>query len=367
MKWLWLTGFALGGLMVFQSSSGEIVFPGAEWEETTPESMGLDGRRLDEAAAVLAAKVGRDGAKRLVIVRHGRVVWKGSESDRRQGVWSMTKSFTSTVAGLLIADGKCTLDTKVADVLPSLKPKYAEVTIRHLVTMTSGYRAVGDEPRGDYLHGPSPTPFVPSPEPLFSPPGTKYAYWDSAMNLLGLVLTKLAGEPIEEVFRRRVAEPIGMKNWDWGDFGEVDGIVVNGGSGNGNRHVQISARDMARFGWLMLNRGRWQDKQLIPEWWIREATHVQVPASLPWAQPESKIDGRGVYGFNWWVNGIRADGQLALSAAPAGTFWAAGHNNNRCFVVPEWDMVIVRLGLDGKASEEAWNEFLAKVRDAIVK
>jgi hypothetical protein len=54
--------------------------------------------------------------------------------------------------------------------------------------MTSGYRAVGDEPRGDYLHGPSPTPFTPGP-PLFAPPGSRYAYWDSAMNQFAHVLT----------------------------------------------------------------------------------------------------------------------------------------------------------------------------------
>lgn len=367
MKWFWLLGLLSGGFMIFQHSSAEIVFPGAEWEETTPESVGLDQNRLNEAVEILATRVGRDGANRLVIVRHGKIVWKGPESDQRQGVWSMTKSFTSTVAGVLIEDKKCSLDTKISDVLPSLKPTYDAVTIRHLLTMTSGYRAMGDEPRGDYLHGPSPTPFIPNPEPLFTPPGTQYAYWDSAMNLFGLVLTKLAGEPMAEVFRRKVAEPIGMKNWDWGDFGKVDGIIINGGSGNSNRHVKISACDMARFGWLMLNRGRWRNNQIIPEWWVREATRVQVPATLPWAQPESKIDGRGVYGFNWWVNGIRADGKLALPALPAGSFWAAGHNNNRCFVVPEWDMVIVRLGLDGKASEDAWNEFLSKVHDAILK
>jgi CubicO group peptidase (beta-lactamase class C family) len=110
---------------------------------------------------------------------------------------------------------------------------YPDVTLRHFTTMTSGYRAVGDEPRGTYIHGPSRTPFDPSPEPLFEPPGSQYAYWDSAMNMFALVLTRIAGEPLEEVFRRRIAEPIGMdaEKWDWGDAGEDNGIVVNGGSG----------------------------------------------------------------------------------------------------------------------------------------
>ena len=206
---------------------------------------------------------------------------------------------------------------------------------------------------------------MPNPQPLFTPPGSQYAYWDSAMNTFALALTKIAGEPIEQLFKRRVADPIGMKNWDWGDYATVDGVVVNGGSGNGDKHIFIIARELARFGLLFLNRGRWNGRQLVPESWVAEATRVQVPATLPWAQPESEIDGRGVYGCNWWRNGVKPDGTRKLPAAPDGTFWASGHNNNKCFVIPEWDMVIVRLGLDGKAKDEVWNGFLAKVAESL--
>lgn len=341
------------------------VFPGAEWTEATPESQGVDSARLHEALEMLAGAVGADGVRELVVIRHGRMIWKGDRIDKRHGIWSATKSFTSTVLGLLIADGKCTLDTRVADVLPELKTHYPEVTLRHFTTMTSGYRAVGDETTGSYKHGPSNTPFVPNPQPLFTPPGSQYAYWDSAMNTFALALTKIAGEPIERFFKRRVADPIGLKNWDWGDYATVDGVIVNGGSGNGNKHVFITARQLARFGLLFLNRGRWNGRQLVPESWIAEATRVQVPATTPWAQPESKIDGRGVYGFNWWRNGRKPDGTLELPAASEGTFWASGYNNNKCFVIPEWDMVVVRLGLDGKAQDKAWNGFLAKVAESL--
>ena len=341
------------------------VFPAAEWAEATPQSQGVDSAKLNEAAELLARTVGADGARELVVIRHGRMIWKGDNIDKRHGVWSATKSFTSTVLGLLIADGKCTLDTRVADVLPELKTHYPDVTLRHFTTMTSGYRAVGDETTGSYKHGPSNTPFVPSAKPLFTPPGSQYAYWDSAMNTFGLALTKIAGEPIERFFKRRVADPIGMKNWDWGDYATVDGVIVNGGSGNGDKHIFITAREMARFGLLFLNHGRWNGRQLVPESWVAEATRVQVPATLPWAQPESEIDGRGVYGFNWWRNGVKPDGTRKLPAAPDGTFWASGHNNNKCFVIPEWNMVIVRLGLDGKAKDETWNGFLAKVAESL--
>lgn len=341
------------------------VFPGNRWEEATPDSQGVDAKKLEDATRLLAAGIGNDGVQELVVVRHGRMIWKGDSIDRRHGVWSATKSFTSTVLGLLIEDGKCTLDKRMAEVLPELKPHYPDATLRHFTTMTSGYRAVGDETTGSYKHGPSGTPFKPNPKPLFTPPGSQYAYWDSAMNTLGLALTRIAGEPMEELFRRRIAEPIGMKNWDWGEYATVDGLVVNGGSGNGNKHVFITAREMARFGLLFLNRGNWNGRQLVSSQWVAEATRVQVPSSLPWAQPESEIDGRGVYGFNWWRNGLKPDGQRKFPGAPEGMFWASGHNNNKCFVIPEWDMVIVRLGLDGQAKDAVWNEFLAKVGEAL--
>jgi CubicO group peptidase (beta-lactamase class C family) len=78
------------------------------------------------------------------------MIWKGDNIDHVHGVWSCTKSFTSTVLGLLIEDGKCSLDTRAASVVPALRPHYSDVTLRHFATMTSGYRAVGDETTGSY-------------------------------------------------------------------------------------------------------------------------------------------------------------------------------------------------------------------------
>jgi CubicO group peptidase (beta-lactamase class C family) len=339
------------------------VFPGDAWEEASPDSQGADKAKLAKAVDLLSRTIGKDGARELVIIRHGRIIWKGDNVDKQHGVWSVTKSFTSTVLGLLIEDGKCTLVTRIADVLPEMRASYADVTLRNFATMTSGYRAIGDAKAGEVSHGQSKTPFRPDPEPLFS--DSRFAYWDSAMNVFALALTKIAGEPLEPFFRRRVAEPIGIMEWKWGDFGKIDGILVNGGAGNAERNVFISARELARFGLLFLNQGKWNGRQLVSASWVKEATQVQVPPSLSWAHPESKIDGRGVYGYNWWCNGVKPDGTRKYPAAPAGMFWASGHNNNRCFVIPEWDMVIVRMGLDGRAQDEVWNGFFAKVSEAV--
>lgn len=361
------TLFALGcaaGL----AGAQEMIFPGTDWLEATPESQGVDSAKLHRAIAHLAAHTGRDKARELVIVVNGRLIWKGDNTDKVHGTWSCTKVFTSTVLGLLIAEGKCSLDTRAASVLPVMKAVYPDVTLRHFTTMTSGYRALGDEAKGGYTHGPSSTPFEPHPEPLFAP-GKAYAYWDSAMNQFGYALTLIAGEPLEDVFRRRIAEPIGMnpQAWKWGDFGKGHTPRINGGAGNAGRSVQISAREFARFGLLMLNNGRWDGRQLIPENWVQKATSVQVPASVTNAWLKSEIAGPGQYGFNWWVNGRDASGALTWPGAPADTYAAQGHNNNRLYVVPSWRMVVVRLGLDQgerKWTEAEQGEFLRLVGEA---
>ena len=346
-----------------------MAFPGAQWQEVTPEAAGLDSVRLKEAVRHLETSVGRDGSRELLIVRNGKIVWQGENVDHVHGVWSCTKSFTSAVLGLLIEDGKCDLETKVASILPEMKAHYPEVTLRHFTTMTSGYRAEGDTTSGSYTHGPSSTPFTPSAQPLFSP-GSAYAYWDSAMNQFSHALTVIAGEPVDQFFKRRIADPIQMnpEAWKWGDFGSFDGVRVNGGSGKSGKHIQISAREMARFGHLFLNNGRWKDRQLISSNWIKQATSVQVSATVANAWTKSDIAGPGFYGFNWWHNGKGPNGKMLWPGAPADTYGASGHNNNKLFIVPSWGMVIVRLGLDQddrKWTDDAQGEFLRLVGVAI--
>ncbi len=344
-------------------------FPGHAWRQVNPGVQGLDAVRLREAVRFLERHGCADGARSLVVVRNGDLVWSGPDADRMYGVYSCTKSFTGAVLGLLIDDGKCTLETRAADVLPDLAPAYGEVTFRHFATMTSGYRAAWDEPQGDYTNGPSMTPFVPASTPLFQPPGSAYAYWDSAMNMFARVLTRIAGEPLEDLFRRRIADPIGMLpgRWKWGTYGMIDGVPINGGAGNHKAHVLISAREMARFGHLYLHRGRWKDRQLLSAKWVEEATSPQVPAD--YAIKSAAFDGRGVYAYNWWTNGIGPDGKRKWPEAPAGTFAASGFNNNDMFVIPEWQMVVVRLGQDQNGceiSDDTYGTFLSLLGKALV-
>jgi len=320
------------------------VWPGDTWQTASPESQGVDSAKLDQAMSYLASKCGSAGTEQAVVIRNGYMIWKGSDIDNSHNVWSASKSFTSTVLGLLIDDGKCALDTYAKDYVSNLSSDYSDVKLRHFATMTSGYNGVRHKEESVCQ---SYTPFEPT-SPQFSP-GSSFKYCDDAMNQFGNVLTRIAGRTMEDLFRDRIANPIGMNDdkWDWADWGTVDGLVVNGGAGNKGKGIHISARELARFGLLFLNRGNWNGRQLISSSWVDQATSPQVPSSLPGSD--------GHYGYNWW----------RLSGTQVLTYKASGYNNNQCIVINDWNMVIVRLGKDGSIENSIYATFLGMIEDTL--
>jgi len=204
--------------------------------------------------------------------------------------------------------------------------------------MTSGYDGVGGSYDFDELRRGDENALA-APLPAFFPPGTKYQYWDEATQQYGYVLTRIAGEPLYDLLKRRILDPIGISSTDWQMEATVNVPNWTGG-------LVISAADLARFGHLFLNRGNWAGQQLIDAAWVRAATCVQVPPSIPNALPGSTRKGSGCYGYHWWPNGITPEGQRRWPDAPASTYARSGYNNNDLFILPAWNMVIVRLGLD---------------------
>ncbi len=339
------------------------VFPGERWERRTPESQGVDADKLHAALRVLEGFSGTDSTHQTVIVRNGYVIFEGDSVETVHNVYSVSKSVTSTILGLLVAEGKATLDTHASTIEPLLAGRYDELTLRHFTTMTSGYNASGpnrwNEPSDDW----SETPFAVE-APLFGP-GTAYAYWDEAMIMFGRVLTRVAGQDLYSFVDARLMKPIGITAWSWWSDMEVDGLTLNYGATGVNLH----ALDLARFGHLFLNKGRWDGQQLLRADWVRQATTAQVPNTLALADTDrSKTDGRGIYGFNWWTNGINAAGQRSMPEAPPGLYYASGLHNNMCFVIPEWNMVVVRMGEDGNPPEgkiSTYNRFFGALSQAV--
>lgn len=345
-----------------------MTFPEKDWAIASPDSQRVDAEKMEAALDNLASALkGRGGIEEMLIVRNGRVIWEGAYPDLKHGIWSASKSFTSTVFGLLIGDGRCILDTLAKDYVPELAKDYPDVKLRHFATMTSGYDGEGGTYALDMLDG-SETPFIPT-TPLF-PPGTQFRYFDDAMREFGHVLTRIANETLESIFRRRVADPIGIPAQDfaWRRRGTVGGVEIMDSAGG----IEITARQLARFGHLWLNGGNWAGKQIVNADWVAQASSVQVPLTMAW-KPDNKrqqrIDGRGVYGFNWWTNGVTAKGSRYWPGAPAGTYAASGLFENKCFIIPEWKMVVARTGTSRNRvanSNLVWSNFFTKLTAAVV-
>jgi len=345
------------------------VFPGQDWTEVTPESQQVDSAKLQAAIAYMDANFGPDGADELVIVRNGYLIWKGPGSDTRHNVWSCTKTFTSTVLGVLIAEGLCSLDDPAVKYLPELDddyPAYSQIRLRHLASMSSGYRGqvvnvTPEQPWGE------PISYL-EPGQLLFEPGTQVQYHDHQVFLLARILTRLAGESEQSVFKRCIANPIGVIGWDWGISGRVEGIDLNNAAGTPTTPgIQTTALQMARLGLLYLNRGRWAGRQLLPASFVDEATGNQVPG----VGASSFLHRR--YGFYWWTNDIQPDGKRPWPSAPPGAYMSHGHSANFCCVIPEWDMVVVRMGTQPVAAggqgiwetEARWDAFFARLAESL--
>lgn len=364
---VWLpTRVAASMLLVATVTASPVYFPSpTRWEERPPTAVGLEPDVLADALAELEAASGNDGTRQTVLVIDGYLVHVGAEAHISHNVWSVTKGFTSTVAGLLIADGTITLDEPVAIQAPFLGEMYPEVTYRHLLTMTSGYDARGPNRWGSTSADWSMTPYDPA-MPLFAP-GSAFAYWDEAMMLLTRALTAAAGQELRAWLQARVTDRIGLGAWDWWGCDYLDGTLIN----NGGTGVEMSPLQLARFGLLFARRGNWAGEAVVPTTWIDEATVVQVPADLPLADTDRKgSDGRGLYGYNWWLAGIREMGTRGIPSLPVGSFYGSGHNHNMLFVVPAWDLVFVRMGIDGNPEEDkrtVYERFFRTLRSGLAR
>ena len=339
------------------------IFPEEKWQTSSPEEQGVNTEKMNAALEYLASKSKHNKNRELLIVRNGYQIFSGENIDSVHNIWSCSKTFTSTVLGLLVDDGIISLDDKAAKYEPLLKEFYPDVTFRHFASMTSGYSAKGDSrwPDANYADW-SWTVYEPE-EPLF-PAGEAYAYWDEAQMMFGRVLTQVLEKSMKDFLQERVTNKIGMGEWQWYPEKDLDGIPIN----NGCTNVFINAQQFARWGWLFLNKGNWDGEQLISKEYVKMATSVQVSNSIPVADTDRKETvGPGCYGFNWWVNGLKADGNMKLPGAPEDCYFASGLNNNKCIVIPRWNMVIVRMGEDGhpENADEVYGTFLKMMGEAI--
>lgn len=337
------------------------VFPGSEWAVASPESQGVDAVKMKIALDTLRNYCHEDGLSETMIIRNGYVIYEGGNVKNIHSIWSCSKSITTTVLGLLIEQDKCKLDDYAASYEPLLKDKYSMLQLKHMASMTSGYSAVGDDRWDDWESEDwSWTPY--KPDQPYSKPGTTFQYWDENMMMLGRVLTQVAKKTMYEVMKEEVTDKMDFGDWYWKLEKDIKGLPIN----NGCTDVHMSATQLARIGLLYLNNGNWNGNQLVPEKWVTQATMNQVSKDLELITDVRRVEGRGKYGYGWWIRGDSKD----MPDTPMGTFYMSGYNNNLCFVIPEWDMVVIRMGRDGNPEEgkrPVYNAFFRELKKALNK
>ena len=327
------------------SSPATVAFPLPDLAPPPAGASVIPAGKVAEAVEALRRVVGPDGVSGVIVVHNGYMLWAGDRIDEKHPVWSCTKSFLSTCLGLLWDDGKASPDDLLSKHLPELAVDHPAVTLRHLATFTSGVNVLNAKLEvgpPDYAPG-------------------EAIHYSLQSDILGLALTRAAGESLRDLFKRRIADPIGMDpaGWEWKIAGERDGIPVNGGAGVPETALHMTARTLARFGWLYANDGVWNGRRLISRRYIDEATVPQVAPRLRMHDPKEWYHVLpGTYGLNWWTNGIRSDGRRLWPHAPARAFAAQGNRNNICIVVPGWKLVLVRAGQDNVIDVDLYDHSL---------
>ena len=281
-----------------------------------PEAQGVSSAGI--RAFVEAADKQVDTMHSFMLVRHGHVVaegyWNPESADKPHVLYSLSKSFTSTAVGLAAEEGMLGINDPVLKFFPDDAPaqpsdKLKAMRVRDLLTMTTGHQT---EPKFTPEE-----PWVKSflAHPVEHKPGTHFLYNSRGTYMLSAIVQKVSGQTLLDYLRPRLFEPLGIEGAEWSASPQG---VSTGGWG-----LFLKTEDIAKFGQLYLQHGRWGGKQLIPAAWVEQATAKQVSNG---SDPASDWD-QG-YGFQFWRcrhDAWRGDGAF-------GQF---------CIVLPGQDAVVV--------------------------
>jgi CubicO group peptidase (beta-lactamase class C family) len=290
--------------------------PTSTLPRSTPESQGISSAAILDFVEEADKKI--DHLHSFMLVRHGKVVaegwWGPYDAHTRHELYSLSKSFTSTAVGLAIADGKLSLDDPVLKFFPEEAPaepseNLKAMRLRDLLCMGTGHET---EPRVQASKESWVKTFLAAPVP--HKPGTHFLYNTAATYMQSAIVQKVTGQTVLDYLRPRLFEPLGIANPTWGT--SPQGISL-GGYG-----LNVRTEDIAKFGQLYLQHGKWHGKQLVPSEWVEMATSKQISNG---SNPKS--DWNQGYGYQFWRsrnNCYRGDGAFG----------------QYCIVMPDQDAVV---------------------------
>ena len=393
----------LAALLALPMAAQAQYVPGADWQRKTPAEAGFNPQLLKEAIDFSIANevknprdlklnhyrtFGREpfgdaigpiknrGDLTGVIVHKGAIVAEWGEPQRVDMTHSVTKSLLSSVVGTAFDSGTIrSIDDTAREYVAPIQlynpmpagsnradrmsapdlldlfdtPHNRTITWNHLLRQTSDWEGtLWGKP--DWADRPSDKPDEWLTRPR-NKAGTVYKYNDTRVNVLALAALNILRRPLPQVLKEKIMDPIGASNtWRWFGYDNawvvIDGQLVQSVTGGGHwgGGMFINAYDMARFGLLTLRRGKWGDRQLLSEQWMRMA---QTPTG-----------GQSPYGFiNYQLNTDRKQ----LPSAPPTAYMHNGNGLNMIYVDPENDLVAVVRWIDNNAVDGFLKRLIAAV------
>lgn len=295
----------------------------------------------------------------LLIVHGGDVVFEhyapGYSADQPVHLFSGTKTFSCAIAMTAVEDGTLSLDEPASDTITEWQgDDRAQITVRQLLQFTSGlHESWWKLTRDGLLKNPRVADkyAVAVGEPLDQPPGTEFHYGSQHLMAFGEVMRRKLDRDPGEWVTERVLDPIGMRFGGWIHDPDGNSALPYG--------AFTTANEWAKFGVLLRDDGMWKGTAILPAGALSQCEHGS--------------DANPAYGLAMWLNREVPDGVdlsafdtlddrhggLLLNDGPADLFAAAGYNDNRLYVIPSLDLVIVRLGTGSRRFKDA--ELLSQI------
>jgi CubicO group peptidase (beta-lactamase class C family) len=317
------------------------------WETASLASEGIDANQIASMFDHILNGEFKNISS-VLLVRNGKLVaeeyFPRVEGDRRaqafssiapREITSATKSITSILIGIAIDKHLIrSVDEKVSALLPAYADLFAgqdkdKLRLRELLSMCAGlswdeWSYPYSDPRNSHiqmLRASDPIRYV-FEQKLTETPGAHFAYSSGISLALGEIIHNVAGMPVDKFAAQNLFEPLGITDFYWSKY---PGEIVQTGGG-----LFLRPCDMAKIGYLFLNEGRWQGKQIVSPDWVRESTSNHVPAGqIPAA---ARADG---YGYQWWLSSLNCDGKQFAS------YSARGRGGQFILVVPSLQLVAV--------------------------
>jgi CubicO group peptidase (beta-lactamase class C family) len=291
-------------------------WPTDDWRTAVPAAHAVDAKRLN--AMMDYVKLKGLFIKGLVVIRDGYVVFEwypNGLSDRSRGeVYSVTKSFASTLVGIAQRKGLLpAVDENVLALLPgdyaNVSPRKQAMTLDDVLTMRSGLAWADDDATiGAFYASADPVKYV-LDLPMAAAPGQAFNYCSGCSSLLTAIVSKGAGMKAQDFAQQELLGPLGIKGAYW--MPDRKGVALGGWG------LSLTAREMAKLGYLFLRGGTWDGREIVTPDWVQAATTKQTTT-----------DNSNGYGYQWWTH----------PKFPA--YMALGRFGQIIYVNPEKDLVV---------------------------